>query len=93
MRAFCLNIMITCWFLSFGDLISWLLDCSSNRKSLLVYCNVLKYCLDTQMSLLSHALCYSLHPSAEEGMMELKKHDLNRTEFIFGWNGIPYTGI
>lgn len=31
------------------------------------------------MSLLFHALCYSLHLSAEEGIIELKKNDLYKT--------------
>ena len=35
------------------------------------------------MSLLFLALCYSLHLSAEEGKIELKKNDLYRTEFKF----------
>lgn len=34
------------------------------------------------MSLLFHALCYSLHLPAEEGIIELK-NDLYKTEFIF----------
>lgn len=73
--------MITYSILSFDDLISWLLGCSLNRESLLVYCNVLKYCLDAKMSLLT--LFATL--SAEARMMVLKKYELNRAEFIFKW--------
>lgn len=51
---------------------------------MLNYCNVLKYYLGTFLSFLSHVRCCSPPLSAEEGMMELKKYDLNRTEFIFG---------
>lgn len=73
--------MITCSFLLFDDLINWLLGCNSNRESLVVYCNILKYWLDTKMS---HLILF-VTLSVEERMMELKKYEMNRTEFIFRW--------